>query len=244
MRVRSAQASLLIHTGLVFALIHLDAVQQARQRPQPYHAISTKLVFHPEQRLRDGGGGGRESLSPKLGKPPATSPRPFVPPTTKPPDHEPALPLAPTVLGPPSIEAAPLAQLGSPTGIAGPPSDGPGRGPGIGRGTGRYGVGDGAGDGTVRGIPATTDTRPQLLFKVEPEFTDEARKARLQGVVVLWAEIDESGRASNVRVTRGLGLGLDERAIEAVGKWRFRPATRGGRPVRSQAFIEVSFRLL
>ncbi|MDX1981956.1 MAG: energy transducer TonB, partial [Bryobacteraceae bacterium] len=62
--------------------------------------------------------------------------------------------------------------------------------------------------------------------------------------VVLIAEIDETGRAVNIRVRQGLGLGLDERAVEAVGKWRFRPAARDGKPVRSPALIEVSFRLL
>jgi len=82
------------------------------------------------------------------------------------------------------------------------------------------------------------------LFKVEPEYSEEARRAKYQGVVVLYAEIGRDGRARNLRVTRSLGLGLDEKAIEAVAKWRFRPGYKDGRPVTVAATIEVNFRLL
>ena len=64
---------------------------------------------------------------------------------------------------------------------------------------------------------------PALLYKVEPEYSEEARKAKYQGTVVLYVEVDTSGKARNLRVLRSLGLGLDEKAIEAVQKWRFRP---------------------
>ena len=70
-----------------------------------------------------------------------------------------------------------------------------------------------------------------MLFQVEPEFSEEARKAKLQGVVMLYGEVDTNGRLRNIRVTRGLGLGLEEKAIEAVKQWRFRPGNRNGRPV-------------
>jgi TonB family protein len=66
----------------------------------------------------------------------------------------------------------------------------------------------------------------------------------VQGTVALVVEIDARGVPQNIRVQQGLGFGLDERAVEAVRSWRFRPATRNGRPVPSGARIDVSFRLL
>ena len=85
---------------------------------------------------------------------------------------------------------------------------------------------------------------PTLLYKLEPEFSEEARKARFEGTVVLWAEVDTSGKAVQIRVLRSVGLGLDEKAIAAVTKWRFKPGTRNGRAVPMPATIEVNFRLL
>ena len=85
---------------------------------------------------------------------------------------------------------------------------------------------------------------PRVLYKEEPSYTDEAKAAKLQGAVVLQVEVWEDGRPHNIRVRRSLGLGLDEKAIEAVRLWRFAPGTKDGKPVRVTAQIEVSFRLL
>jgi protein TonB len=92
--------------------------------------------------------------------------------------------------------------------------------------------------------PRAAATRPQLIYKVEPEFSEEARKAKYQGVVVLAIEVDAAGRARNLRILQGLGLGLDEKAMEAVEKWRFRPGYLDGKPVVTAATVEVRFRLL
>ena len=78
----------------------------------------------------------------------------------------------------------------------------------------------------------------------EPEYSEEARKARHQGTVILAIDVDETGHATNIRVMHGLGLGLDEKAIQAVMRWKFRPALSGDRPVTAPATVEVSFRLL
>ena len=91
---------------------------------------------------------------------------------------------------------------------------------------------------------AVAITRAVVLKSVEPEYTDEARKARMQGTVAVLIEIDRDGHARNPRVRSGLGLGLDERAVEAVLKWRFRPYLQDGMPVAGSALIEVHFRLL
>ena len=85
---------------------------------------------------------------------------------------------------------------------------------------------------------------PQLVFKVEPEYSEEARKAKFQGTVVLYVVVDEKGQPRDLKVVRPLGLGLDQKAIEAVQKWRFKPGLKDGRPVSVSAQIEVNFRLL
>jgi TonB family protein len=84
---------------------------------------------------------------------------------------------------------------------------------------------------------------PQLVSKVEPEYSEEARKANLSGTVLLSIIIDEHGLPRDIRVTRAVGLGLDEKAIEAVSHWRFRPGTKALRPVAVQANVEVNFRM-
>jgi TonB family protein len=87
-------------------------------------------------------------------------------------------------------------------------------------------------------------TAPVLLYKKEPEYTEEARKAKYSGAVSLSIEIDPSGHATNIQVRRSLGLGLDEKAIEAVRQWKFKPGTKDGNPVTVSATIEVNFRTL
>ncbi len=84
---------------------------------------------------------------------------------------------------------------------------------------------------------------PSLLFKVEPKYSDEARKAGKEGTVVLYVVVDEKGMPAKLRVIRPLGLGLDEKALEAVQQWRFKPGIKDGKPVSVQATIEVNFRL-
>ena len=87
-------------------------------------------------------------------------------------------------------------------------------------------------------------TAPSLLFKVEPEYSEEARKAKYQGTVLLYVQVDPSGKAINMRVLHSLGLGLDEKAMEAVKKWKFKAGMKDGKAVTVEAQIEVNFRLL
>jgi TonB family protein len=102
-------------------------------------------------------------------------------------------------------------------------------------GAGSAGVGNGAGlDPTI----------PLLLHKREPEYSEEARKAKYQGTVRLDVEVDGSGQVTNMRVIRALGLNLNEKAMEAVKQWKFRPGMRNGQPIAVQAQVDVSFRLL
>jgi TonB family protein len=85
---------------------------------------------------------------------------------------------------------------------------------------------------------------PRVITKVQPEFAMEASRARLEGKVILFVVVDENGKARDMKVIRSLGLGLDEKAIEAVGQWTFQPGMKDGQVVAVQATIEVNFRIL
>ena len=190
-----------------------------------------------------------------IGNLPRRALKQFLAPMVKVENASPILTIEPSIIASPEI-ALPqlnLAQFGDPHGAAGPPSAGPGDGGGIGKGHGTGvgpGEGPGAGPGRDGGIASAQSgfqgslTDPVLLWKAEPEYSDEARKAKLQGSVIMRVEIDARGQAQNISVTQGLGLGLDDRAIEAVRKWKFRAATRNGKPVPTNALIYVTFRLL
>ncbi len=87
-------------------------------------------------------------------------------------------------------------------------------------------------------------TSPIVVSKRDPAYTEEARAAKYQGTAILYVEIGTDGRAHNIRVQRSLGMGLDEKAIEAVAQWMFKPGTKDGQPVTVAATIEVNFKLL
>ena len=87
-------------------------------------------------------------------------------------------------------------------------------------------------------------TAPTLVSKVEPEYSEEARAAKYQGTVVAAVTIDTDGTAQGMKVVRGLGLGLDEKALQAISHWKFKPGAKDGQPVAVMATIEVNFRLL
>jgi protein TonB len=126
---------------------------------------------------------------------------------------------------------------------------GPGYGPGpVGPGVGPGPGGDGDGDGP--GIDAADDqplrftvgmTRPEIVHQVQPRYTEVARRAGVQGSVIVEAIIDEQGNVDNVRVLRGLPMGLDKAAIEAIQQWRFKPATMGSKPVKVFFTLTVNF---
>jgi TonB family protein len=140
----------------------------------------------------------------------------------------------------------PLAKLGAASNGTGSGSGiGSGSGGGVGSGRGA-GMGPGEGGGFGGGVYRIGGgvSAPSLIYKVEPEYSEEARKAKHQGTVVLDVVVDDKGMPQNVRVIRAIGLGLDEKAIEAVSKWRFKPGLKDGRPVAVRASIEVNFRLL
>jgi TonB family protein len=105
-------------------------------------------------------------------------------------------------------------------------------------------TGGGSGRGVIQiggGVRA-----PVPIYQVEPEYSEEARKAKWQGTVLVSLVVDETGKPvpGSIKVTKSLGLGLDQKAIEAVEKWRFKPTVKNGKPVSVLASVEVNFRLL
>jgi len=247
--------SLLIH-GIVIAL--LTSIPSHVLAPPGGHArelVDSKVrLIAPYLRQGGGGGGGRSPLRASKGDLPRFAQRQFVPPSTLRPEFQPVLMMEATLVAPAEarIPNAVLERIGDPFGREGPPSDGPGSGGGIGAGNGggigdRTGPGFGDSDGggvSFSGRVGAGTIAPVLLYKVEPEFSEEARKAKYQGTVVMTIEVGEDGKAHAFRIVSGLGLGLDEKAMEAVAQWKFRPGMRNGRPVRTAATIEVNFRLL
>ena len=170
-------------------------------------------------------------------------------------NDNPKLAVDPSVVIPPTMRVANpnLPNLGDPMSkVSGPPSNGVGSGGGIGSGSGGGvgsgsgpGVGPGSGGGIGGGVFRVGGgvSAPKVLYQLDPDYSEEARRAKYQGTVVLWLIVDQSGRARDLRVARSLGMGLDEKAIEAVKQWKFEPALKDGRPVAVQINVEVNFRL-
>jgi protein TonB len=90
---------------------------------------------------------------------------------------------------------------------------------------------------------ATPKTNPKVLYKVDPQYTEAARTAKVSGSVLLKLTVDENGDAQDIQVEKSLDEGLDQNAIQAVREWRFAPATEAGKAVATVAQIEVNFRL-
>jgi periplasmic protein TonB len=242
---------------LLFTVFSSRAVQKVVKEVATLVAPVDISEFKPApQKMQGGGGGGdRSPLPAPKGKLPKQSLRQFTPPVVVPQNVNPKLTMDPSIIAPPDVPIpnVNLPNYGDPLAKLGLPSNGPGSGAGIGSGSGG-GVGPGKGGGLGLGEGGGFGggvfkvgggvTAPTLLYKVEPEYSEEARKAKFQGTVVLYVEVDPSGKAVNPRVIRSLGLGLDEKAIEAVRKWKFKPGYKNGKPVTVAATIEVNFRLL
>jgi protein TonB len=203
-----------------------------------------------------GGGGDRDKFQAPKGKLPKLAMEQITPPAMVVRNENPKLTAEPTVVVPPQVHLAMnnLPNLGDPMSHlpSGPPSNGTGFGGGIGSGSGG-GVGSGEGPGYGPGRGGGTGggvfrvgggvSAPRALFTPDPEYSEEARKAKYQGTCVLWLIVGADGRPRDIKVARTLGLGLDEKAIEAVKQWKFEPAMKDGKPVAVQINVEVSFRL-
>jgi len=257
---RAGTTSILVHVAVISLLFLLGtnkAVQQAVKQQidliapdiAPYKPTIKKDTMH------GGGGGGDRSPTPvSKGKLPKLANKQFVPPMISHVEN-PKLVMDPTLIIQPdaNIPKVNMDQLGDPLAKSGLASNGFGSGGGMGSGRGG-GVGPGSGPGFGPGSGGNMGggayrigggvSPPSILYKVEPEYSEEARKAKFQGTVLLFVIVDEHGNPRDIKIIRPLGLGLDQKAVEAVEKWRFSPGKKDGKPVPVQAQIEVNFRLL
>lgn len=211
-------------------------------------------ILPPSDTAAGGGGGGgdRDKLVASKGNLPKLSRSQITPPTAIIRNPDPKLPVEPTVVVPPELRLPQGGQLGDPLSTALALSNGTGFGGGIGSGSGG-GVGSGRGPGVGPGWGGGIGggayrvgggvSAPRLIYQTDPEFSEEARKAKYQGTVVLNVVIGPDGRVHDIRIARSLGMGLDEKAIEAVKVWRFEPGRKDNTPVPVQVAIEVNFRL-
>ena len=212
----------------------------------------------PSKTVAGGGGGGgdRDKLQAPKGRLPKFAMEQITPPAVVVRNDHPKLAVEPTVVVPPQIHLAmnSVPTLGDPMSHlpSGPPSNGTGSGGGIGSGSGGGvgsgegpGVGPGRGGGIGGGVFRVGGgvSAPKAISTPDPEYSEEARKAKFQGTCVLWLIVGPDGHPRDIKIARTLGLGLDEKAIEAVKNWRFEPAMKDGKPVAVQINVEVSFRL-
>ena len=197
-----------------------------------------------------GGGGNRDPLPASRGVPPRASlDDQIVAPTVIVPKEMPKLPAEETVVAAPEVKF-PAGEIGNPLSqFSNWKSDGRGGRSGIGDYGCCGGDGDSFGPHVGNGPPGIWPagkngvTVPQAIYSPEPSFSDEARKTKAQGIVLLVLVVDKDGRPSDIRVRQSLGMGLDEKALEAVSRWRFRPATLNGQAVATKIAVEVNFRL-
>jgi TonB family protein len=258
----SSAVSFVTH-AVIIGLILLFTLQQWRER-----AIQKKLAvtpvdvspFIPPSPMKDtmgggGGGGNHEIVEASKGKLPKMMKQPLAPPQILKIDH-PKLAVEPAVMMPQQIKLpdnpnmpnigvpqSPQIALASQGGGSGS-GFGSGSGGGIGSGNGN-GIGPGTGGGYGGGLyhPGGGVSNPVLVFAPDPEFSDEARRAKYQGVCVVGLIVDAQGNPQRVRIVRPLGMGLDEKAIEAVKQYKFKPAIYQGHPVPVEINIEVNFRI-
>jgi protein TonB len=212
-------------------------------------AVSKYLPMLKPAAKRAGGGGGQHDLAPAVkGQAPKFSYTQFSRPIVHPPLH-PEIAITPTILGNPNIVLPNnnMNNWGDPTSHnTNGDSMGNGRGNGLGNGNGN-GMGPGQQYGVGGGLPSAGTGGygvPSCLYCPRADYSDEAMKVKVQGVVELVAVVTADGKVTDVHIAKGLGFGLDEKAMEAVRGWRLTPA-RGpdGRPAAVREIIEVAFQL-
>ena len=209
------------------------------ETPPPPPVIHTPLP-------KSGGGGGQHDIAPvSHGAPPKFSPVQVLPPTA-PPKIPPKLAVDPTI----NVDLrnhmqSNLTNIGMLNATNVGVSMGNGHGNGLGSGEGD-GMGPGFGHGTGGGVYSPGGngvSYPKLIYQVDPEFSEEARKAKFQGEVVVHLIVDATGKPTRVSISRPIGMGLDEKAKEAVSQYRFKPAMKDGHPVPVLMDVAVNFQI-
>ena len=251
--VLHAVAMVLIVTSAFWFTQHLGP----RVEPDIHHVITlTDYVSNIPAHIQEhggGGGGDADRLYASKGALPRASDDHRAPPGVVGRNENPRLPVEPTIVTP-DLRIQQNNQMGDPLSALTTPSNGPGVRAGIGAGSGDgvgAGTGPGHGPGNGGGVGGgsynygrgSSLVPPHVVYDPDPEYSPEARAAHFEGTVKLWAVIGPDGVPRNIRVARALGMGLDEKAIEAVRTWRFQAATQDGHAVAVMMEVEVSFHL-
>jgi len=265
-RANGVAVSAIIHIAAIGLLLsgvfvsHQIVQKETRQTvtliapsPESYALPVAKKV------ISGGGGGGDHDVIPApKGHPPKAALQQITPPAIVMHNERPKLAVEPTVVAPPQVHLAEshAPTLGVPAAApvmpGAPPSNGTGGGGGIGSGSGGGvgvghgpGVGVGSGGGFGGGVYKVGGgiSAPTAISAPDPDYTEEARRAKKQGTCELWLIVDSGGHPRDIKVIRGLGFGLDAKAVEAVKQWRFQPALKDGRPVDVQISVQVDFHL-
>lgn len=259
-----AVGSATLVNGGILAMVLLLGLRAATHQPPtigPIDKFDLKdfPLFAPSRgdSAHGGGGGGENStIDASKGRNPKLDMNPIAPVQMPVLDH-PRLPIENSVAVPPDIKlpdnpTMPMIGLHYSTNVT---LVSGGQGGPVGLGTGQHGgdgPGDGLGIGPGRGrgfggnvyTPGTGGvTQPVPIFTPDAEFSDEARRQKYQGVCEISVIIDAQGNPQNPRVVQRLGMGLDEKALEAVLRYRFRPAKKDGKPVAARMTVVVNFRL-
>jgi periplasmic protein TonB len=251
------------HVCLLAVLVLISTAAGEPRAVTSTATMATQLVFlaTPGSGGGGGGGGGKETTPPSAAERKGVSrwrsPMPVRPRPEKidraaikasPARPDPAV-VAPVVPSEADARDTPGEPIDSPrqSESRGPGADreaGAGLGGGIGSGAGP-GLGDGNAGGTGGGPyhPGSGINPPSLIREVKPDYAEEGRRRGIEGDVDLEIVVRSDGSVGEVKLLRGLGAGLDERAIDAVGQWRFSPATRQGIPVDVVVQVSVEFRL-
>jgi TonB family protein len=251
--------SFLLHALVIAAL----TVPFVMTRPKPVTADAGtfhRIYFSPEdvpslaaqRQSRGSTGGGTLSLTPATrGRLPRFARVQLAPPSAITFVATPQLPVTPTLIGPPQLTLPQMTvqmNWGVLHGPDGPPSNGPGHDGGIGDGE-DGGVGNNKGPGYGPDPDGAFSpgrggvTAPRPIYNPAPNYSEDARKSKLQGIVQLSLVVDAHGSPTHIQVIRSLGMGLDENAVEMVRTWKFKPGTRNGVPVPVRMVLEVTFRL-
>ena len=252
--------SLVIHVVAITLILTLAMSVRSNMVIQPTNVTHVDFTLSapppiamPVAKVQGGGGGGgaHQVTPPSKGRPPEVAKNQITPPQILRIDH-PKLGVEPTAMVKmeSNNQMMNLGMTDSPQivlasqGKGGGSGFGSGLGGGLGAGRG-IGAGPGSGGGYGGGLMSVGGgvSAPQVVHSVEPEFTDDARRANYQGNVSVQLIVDSEGNPQNVRLVSHLGMGLDEKAIQAVKQYKFHPAMYQGHPVAVQIVIDVDFHL-
>lgn len=256
----SSALALVLHLVILGLIILLGLAEWHTRaiKKQNVTAVDVKpfIPIAPKMQAMGGGGGGgvHSPVEASKGHLPEISKHPITPPQLLKVDH-PKLPAPPSIMMPNEVKLpnanmpnigmpnSPQVALASQGGGSGS-GFGSGTGGGIGSGNGN-GLGPGEGGGYGGGVmrPGGGVSKPVLIYSVDPEFSDEARRAKYQGICVVSLIVDAHGNPQNIQVVRALGMGLDQKAEEAVKQYKFKPAYYHGHPVPVLINVEVNFRI-